>query len=123
MTAMVVGAAGRMADRATSAFEAMRIIVIRVADANGACEQLAVDMPQVVLVLHALRPEERDALADRAAAVGALVLHVDPELDDETFGELVERTVREAIERKLRRDAAEARGQGLSEPPNAEDVD
>ena len=122
MTAMVIGAAGSTASRATTAFEAMRILVVRVADAPGACERIAVDMPQVVLVLHMLRTDEREALGDRATAVGALLVDVDPELDDASFEVLVERTVHAAIQRKLVRDEAEANTR-TAPPETSNDVD
>ena len=78
---------------------------------------------KVVVVLGTLRPDEREALTDRATAVGALVMYVDPELDQETLDELVARAAQSAIERKLLRDEPAAAGTA-SEPPGAsEDVD
>ncbi len=104
LAAMVVGARGRNALRVVDAFERQRIIVLRADDIATACDRLPVDMPHLVLVFTAIRDDERDALADRATAVGALVVNVDPELDDTTFAELVDRSVRAAIERRLIRE-------------------
>lgn len=77
-------------------------------------------MPQVVVVLGTLHADERDALADRATAVGALLMYVDPELDAETLSDLVARAAEAAIERKLLRDESGPAG-SLSEPPGADD--
>jgi hypothetical protein len=56
-------------------------------------------MPQVVVVLGSLRAEEHDALADRATAVGALVVEIAPLLDDATIAELARRAAKAAIDR------------------------
>lgn len=102
---MLVGGSAEIVDRIAAAFEASSVRVVRVAHAAAACERLAIAMPQVVVVLGVLRAEERDAIQDRATAVGALVMHIDPELDPETLTELVDRTVRVAVQRNLARDA------------------
>jgi hypothetical protein len=73
-----------------------------------------------VVVLGTLRADERDALADRATAVGALLMYVDPQLDQETLDELVSRAATAAIERKLQRDASGPAG-SMSDAPGADD--
>ncbi len=120
MSAMMVGPSGDVADKVATKFEHARMRVVRVGHAAAACERLAVAMPQLVIVLGTLRADERDALADRATAVGALVLYVDPELDDETLDELVGRAALAAVERKMRRDESGPAGT-VSEPPGADD--
>ncbi len=122
MTAMLVGPNGRVADLVADSFEQARVHVVRVMHAAAACERLAVSMPQVVVVLGTLRPDERDALADRATAVGALLMYFDPQLDAETLHELVSRAAQAAIERKLIRDESGPAGT-VSEPPGAQDSD
>lgn len=102
--AMLVGPNTKTAEKVAAGFTAARICVIRVGHAAAACERLPVAMPQVVIILGDLHVDERDALLDRAAAVGALVMHVDPTLDDETIDELVQRAAAAAIERKWARD-------------------
>ena len=72
MTAMLVGPNGDVADKVAIGFEHAYMRVVRVGHAAAACERLAVAMPQVVVVLGTLRADERDALSDRATAVGAL---------------------------------------------------
>lgn len=120
MSAMMVGPDGAAADKVATKFEQARLRVTRVNQAAVACEKLAVTMPQLVVVLGTLRPDERDALADRATAVGALVMYVDPALDEETLDELVGRAALAAIERKMRRDESGPAG-AVSEPPGADD--
>jgi len=120
MSAMLVSPNGEVADRVASRFEEAHVKVVRVAHAAAACERLAVAMPQVVVVLGTLRADERDALTDRATAVGALLMYVDPELDAETLEELVARAAQAAIERKILRDESGPAG-ALSEAPNADD--
>jgi hypothetical protein len=78
--------------------------VVRVDHATAAYESLAVAMPQVVIVLGSLRADERNELADRATAVGALLMHVDPDLDPDALDDLVDRAAQAALERKLARD-------------------
>jgi len=119
MTAMLLGPNGEVADRVASRFAEAHLNVVRVGHAAAACERLAVAMPQVVVVLGTLRPDERDALADRATAVGALLMYVDPELDAETLEELVTRAAQAAIERKILRDASDPSGAPTVKPPES----
>jgi hypothetical protein len=120
MTAMLVGPNGEVAEKVASRFEEAHVKVVRVGHAAAACERLAVAMPQVVVVLGTLRADERDALSDRATAVGALLMYVDPELDAETLDELVARAAQAAIERKILRDESGPAG-ALSDAPTADD--
>ena len=118
MTAMLLGPSGEVSDRVAIRFEEAHMKVVRVGHAAAACERIAVAMPQVVVVLGTLRPDERDALVDRATAVGALLMYVDPELDAETLEELVVRAAQAAIERRLSRDESAARGAPRAESPD-----
>jgi len=124
LSALIVGASGANVLRVVTAFEQKRIMTLREDTIAAACERLIADMPHVVLALVPPRDEtEQDALADRAAAVGALVVHLDPAMDAASFNEVLENTVRAAIERKILREEAESRaGRGGSEPP-AEEID
>jgi hypothetical protein len=123
MTAMVVGAPSDVADRIIAGFAIAKVRVVRVNHAAAACERLAVAMPQVVLVLGPLHPDEHEALADRTTAVGALLMYVDHRVDQETLDDLVGRAALAAFERKLRRDESGPAGT-VSEPPAAdEDLD
>lgn len=115
-TVMLVGPAGKMADRATRRFEQARIRVVRAGHAAAAGERLAVAMPQLVLLIGELHPDEREMLGDRATAVGALVMHLDPALDDETLDPLLDRATEAALERRLLRDKEDYGGLEVVEP-------
>lgn len=54
------------------------LAVRRVAHAHAACERIAVLLPRLVVVPAAMRSADLDMIEDRAAAVGATVLHLDP---------------------------------------------
>jgi len=126
LSALIVGATGINVLRVVTAFERRRIVTVRADDVASACERTVVDMPHVVLVLVPPRNQaERDALADRALAVGALLVEVDPYLDEATFQQVLEDTVHAALERKLVREAAEMRAlaSGASDAPPAEEID
>lgn len=60
--------------------------VYRVAHAHAACERIAVLLPRLVVVPAAMRSAELDMIEDRAAAVGAVVLHLDPSHGYELLG-------------------------------------
>ncbi len=112
--------------RVAAIFEAAYVRVVSAPNARAAGESLADVMPQVIIVLLRLEADERAALADRATAVGALVMHVDPELDEETLDELVNRAVRTALERRLKSQEAEEKARESahsSEAPSSEEVD
>lgn len=108
LSALIVGVTGQNVLRVVTAFESKRIVTLREDTISAACERIAVEMPHVVLLLVAPASAiERDALEDRALAVGALVVHVDPTLEGHAFKELLEGTIQLALERKIRREAAE----------------
>jgi hypothetical protein len=124
MTVMLIAPRGPQADDVAERFERARVLLTRVASSAAACERMAVAMPQVVVVLGSITTEEHEALADRATAVGALVMYVDPTLDDARMQELVERAARVAIERSLQREQASSEPEATTEPPtNGVDVD
>ena len=121
MLVMLVAPKGPFAEDVALRFERARVLLTRVASAAAACERMAVAMPQVVVVLGAVTGEERDALNDRATAVGALVMYVDPALDEAALQSLVEGAARAAIERSLAREhsSAPAETEATTEPPSA----
>ncbi|MBX3208247.1 MAG: hypothetical protein KF764_24590 [Labilithrix sp.] len=117
LSALIIGATGINVLRVVTAFERRRISAVRCDDVATGCERIAVEMPHVVLVLVPVASEaERDALADRALAVGALLVHVDPHADEATFQEVLEQTVEGALQRKLLREQAEAQAHAASAP-------
>jgi hypothetical protein len=119
MTVMLVAPRGPISDDVALRFERARVLLTRISSSAAACERMAVAMPQVVVVLGSVTAEERDALNDRATAVGALVMYVDPALDDATMQELVERAARVAIERSLAREQASEQGETTTQPPTS----
>lgn len=122
-TAILLGLPGNVFDTVAEALQSSGVNVIRVGNVTAACERLPLAMPQVVVVLGALKDDEREMLTDRATAVGALVVNVDPAVDQETLDDLVQRTVRVALERKLRRDSGSGAPGAPTNPPAADDVD
>lgn len=69
--------------------------VYRVAHAHAACERMAVLLPRLVIVPAAMRSVELDLIEDRAAAIGALVLHLDPGHGYELLGAQLHVTVQD----------------------------
>ena len=126
LSTLIVGATGINVLRVVTAFERRRILTVRADDIASACERIVLDMPHVILVLVPPKNQtERDELTDRALAVGALVVEIDPHLDEATFQQLLEQTVQAALERKLVREAEEMRPlpSGASDAPPAEEID
>ena len=121
---MLIGPADGVA-RVAALFEAAHVRVVSERHARAAGERLADVMPQVVVVLSRVEADERAALADRATAVGALIMYVDPELDTETLDELVNRAVRTALERRLKAQEAEAKADAAdaADPPSSKELD
>jgi hypothetical protein len=120
MSALIIGASGPSVLRIVSAFEGKRIITLRADDVTSGCEKIAVNMPHVVLVLVPTDPTEREAIADRATAVGALVVHVDPQVDANALQEILDDTVTATLQRKLLRDEAERKARASAEPATDE---
>lgn len=116
---MVVGPTGRNADRVTAALEQARVKVVRVGSAPVACEKLAAAMPQVVILVAPQIAPLRAALADRAEAVGAIVIDVDDALEGDAYEDAVNEIITTAITRKMERDEVEPTTilVGESEPP------
>ncbi|MDB5212836.1 MAG: hypothetical protein JWO86_763 [Myxococcaceae bacterium] len=71
------------------------LIVKRVAHAHAACERIAVLLPRLVVVPAAMRSADLDMIEDRAAAVGAVVLHLDPDHGYELLGAQLHLTVQD----------------------------
>lgn len=123
LSALIVGASGRNVLRIISSFEAKRIMTLRADDIATACERVVIEMPHVVLVLvPPANATERDALVDRATAVGAQLVEVDPMADDALLQQILDRTIEAALQKKLERDAADTRAaSGASDVPPPED--
>lgn len=126
LSALIIGATGINVLRVVTAFERRRINAVRCDDIASGCDRIAVEMPHVVLVLVPVPSEaERDALADRTLAVGALLVHVDPHADEAAFQEILEQTVERALQHKLIREQAEVQtlAAGATDTLPTEDLD
>lgn len=71
----------------------------RVAHAHAACERIAVLLPQLVVVLATMKSRDLDLVEDRAIAVGAIVLHLDPDHGYDVLTAQLEETVRQVKKR------------------------
>jgi len=114
---LFIGANEELATKSAEIFEMVRIRVVRVAHPAAANERIPVVMPQMIVLLDQLHGTEREDLNDRAKAVGALVVDVDPTLDDGTRAEILERAAKAAFERGLTRDEPPTR---RGEPSDSE---
>ncbi len=124
LSALIVGASGVNVLRIVTAFEQKRIMTLREDTIAAACERIAVDMPHVVLVMIPARSStEVDALTDRALAVGAHLIHVDPSLEGAELGEVLDDAVRAAIERQLFRESQQPTVAVAPSEPPTEDID
>lgn len=77
--------------------------VLKVGHVAAACERIPVVMPQVVVIMSTLRPEEADLLADRCVAVGAEVIRLAPDQDQRALAVLLRDAANMALIRALRR--------------------
>jgi hypothetical protein len=115
---MVVGPSGKNADRVTAALELARVKVVRVGSAPVACEKLAGAMPQVVILVARPADAMRADLAERAEAVGAIVVEVDASLEGDAYEDVVNEIITTAITRKMERDEVSPSSEGATlEPP------
>lgn len=127
LSVLIVGASGLHVLGVVSAFERERLPTVRAEDIPTACELIVHEMPLAVVVLVPTRDHaERDDLIDRALAVGALVVALDPHLDDATFQQVLEDAVHAVLERKRARQAAEQRARAHAPsvaPPDEDEID
>lgn len=77
--------------------------VMRVGHVAAACERLPVVMPQLVVALVTMLPQDAEVLADRCVAVGAELLKVSPEGNVEATKTLLRDAANMALIRALRR--------------------
>ena len=69
------------------------LIIHRAGHAHAACERIAVLLPQLVVVPATMKSTELDLVEDRAIAVGAIVLHLDPDHGYDVLTAQLEETV------------------------------
>lgn len=71
------------------------LVIHRAGHAHAACERIAVLLPQLVVVPATMKSSELDLVEDRAIAVGAIVLHLDPDHGYDVLTAQLEETVRQ----------------------------
>jgi hypothetical protein len=94
-SAIVVGVPDDMLALCHEYLPAGGLKVHRVAHAHAACERMVVLLPQLVVVPASMRSAELDMIEDRAAAIGAIVLHLDPSHGYELLGAQLHLTVQD----------------------------
>jgi hypothetical protein len=104
VSALLVGPDGPVAARCAEVFGKLGVRIVRVSTVQVACTTLPGMMPQMVVALLVLTPADRAKLADPTAAVGSLLLELDPMMDGEALEVLLERAAEATIERNLTRD-------------------
>lgn len=75
------------------------LIIHRAGHAHAACERIAVLLPQLVVVPATMKSSELDLVEDRAIAVGAIVLHLDPDHGYDVLTAQLAETVRQVRSR------------------------
>lgn len=113
--ALIIGPESVLAQRCRMHLEQVQIRVVRVLDTTEAFQQIAAVMPQLVVVLGAVKDDERAPLSDRTMAVGAITVQIDPDIDDETLETLLDRAAQAAVDRGLTRDEPVTRREDLPE--------
>ena len=113
--ALIIGPESDLAKRCRAHLEQVQIRVVRVLDTAEAFQQIASVMPQLVVVLGALKDDERGPLSDRTMAVGAITVQIDPDIDNETLETLLDRAAQAAVDRGLTRDEPVTRREDLPE--------
>lgn len=93
--ALVVGIPDDMLALCHEVLPPAGLTVHRVAHVPAACERIAVLLPRLVVVPAAMRSADLDMIEDRAAAVGAVVLHLDPSHGYDGIGAQLHLTVQD----------------------------
>ena len=108
-TALLVGAEGsvpsELAIKVFSAFTHARMRIVRVGGPELACERMVTTMPQVVVTLGPLLPQQRVDLGDHAAAVGAVMVELDANIDPADLDQQLAAAVEQATDRTKRNSA------------------
>jgi hypothetical protein len=102
-TAFLVAIPEPMATTAMDGLADGGLRVMKVGHVAAACERMPIVMPQLVVVLTTLLPEEADTLADRCVAVGAELLKLAPETSAEALRPMLKEAAQMALVRALRR--------------------
>jgi len=77
--------------------------VLRAGHVAAACERIPVVMPQLVVVMTTVRPEDMETLNDRCVAVGAEVIQLAVDTDRRALTVMLKDAANVALIRALRR--------------------
>ena len=102
-TALLVGLTDELAAACHQSLSDGGLKVLRVAHVAAATERIPVVMPQLVVTVSSLPPDEIDVLRDRCLAVGAEILQITAEQDRRALGVLLKEAANVALIRALQR--------------------
>lgn len=99
LSALLVGIDGDLATACTLVLKAAGLRVERDPQLAGACQRIPVMQPYLVVLPETLREKGREAIDDRAIAVGAEVVWIDPASDRSSLMTLLTKAAEKAITR------------------------
>ena len=102
-TAILVALPDDLAATCTETLADGGLKVLRAGHVAAACERIPVTMPQLVIVMATVRPEEMELLNDRCVAVGAEVIQLALDADRRALKVMLKDAANVALIRALRR--------------------
>ena len=97
LSALLIGLEGDLATACTLVLKAAGLRVERDAHLQAACQRIPVMQPYLVVLPKAMRDKAHEAIEDRAIAVGAEVVWIDPDTDRATLVTTLEHAAEKAI--------------------------
>jgi hypothetical protein len=99
LSALLVGLDGDLATVCTLVLRAAGLRVVQDGQLSSACQLIPVMQPYLVVLPETLRETGREAIDDRAIAVGAEVVWIDPAADRTTLTDTLTTAAEKAITR------------------------
>lgn len=99
LSALLVGLEGDLATVCMLVLKAAGLRVVQDAQLSSACQLIPVMQPYLVVLPETLREKGHEAIDDRAIAVGAEVVRVDPATDRTTLTDTLTHAAEKAITR------------------------
>lgn len=99
LAALLVGLDGDLATACTLVLKAAGLRVERDSNVAAACQRIPVMQPYLVVLPSTLKDGSGEAIDDRAIAVGAEVVWIDPRADRETLMSTLTQAAEKAIAR------------------------
>lgn len=99
---MLVGLPKVLSDECSIVLSMLGLRVLIVGHAAAASERIPVVMPKVVIAMSSVKPEDREALSERAIAVGAQLLLLDDDAKTADIGPIVRDAAEAALDPRLR---------------------